>query len=81
MLTGMTMLGPMDPSLSSLAWALGASDYTERRRANAKARTDKVGADEDDDDDYDAEASDEYSGGVEVAPGAILSFSIRTPLR
>jgi hypothetical protein len=62
------MMGPMDPSLSSLAWSLGASDYTDR---GSQTRATK-GRSEDEDEDVE-ETTDEYAGGVEVAPGAVVA--------
>jgi hypothetical protein len=68
MLTG--RMGPMDPSLSSLAWSLGASDYTERQ---SRARATKGGSSEDDENEDEEDTTDEYAGGVEVAPGAVVA--------
>jgi hypothetical protein len=66
-------VGPMDPSLSSLAWSLGASDYTTERQSRARATKGSSSDNDENEDEDEAEATDEYAGGVEVAPGAVVA--------
>jgi hypothetical protein len=66
-------VGPMDPSLSSLAWSLGASDYTTERQSRARAAKGSGSEENEDEEEGETETTDEYAGGVEVAPGAVVA--------